>query len=615
MPNFNEILNNRKSNELYASATPNVIVFFGEGDDQIIFGKHIPDSGLSVEDRALIVDNYKTPTLKINHENATTSFPSTSLDMLSVTGDLFNLLSNKSNFYNGDQCQIFLGFINAGMDFSEYAPEPRFKIDSLTQKQNGIVTFKLTSFINDGNKEAFQLSGATTNLVGLGLPQQILFLDLDGLWPNEGHILINEELVKYNNKSATAEPGEFSVDLIESRGQFDSIEDTHDIDSQIFFTDVLEDHPVDLILNLLTSTGEGTNGIYDILSDGAGILIDDIDIFSFNNVRAENPSDTFRLFVNQVSSALKFIESELLKPNSYRLAIGNKISLIFSANTFDVEEESDLNDDDIQSGGSSISLNVDSRKIINSFIVRWAKTPDGRFLRTSEFKVQESINVFGERREAIEIAGAQTDLFGLGIVNARALSRGLKFGFNQAKLKIKTVSRMGQFKAGSFVRLSTLLIGSVDSPISYDRVVEITSNSYSHLKSSCAIDALDSAWIKIPRLGKFHPTPRIINVFSQTIFSFLSAQAIEELKTGDVFKLFDSVTNEFLASGNRTVTAIVGDVIAIDSPFDVTTTTDHQLWPASYDDASDRQRDRFAYFSDEDNNFSDGKVPYVWDFA
>ena len=120
MPSFDEILNNRKSNQFYAAATPNVVAVFDNGSQQITFAKHDPDTGLVVDDRHLIVDGYKTPSLKINHENASTSFPSTSLDLISIKGELFNLLSVDDDLFTGKECRVFLGFINAGMDFEDF---------------------------------------------------------------------------------------------------------------------------------------------------------------------------------------------------------------------------------------------------------------------------------------------------------------------------------------------------------------------------------------------------------------------------------------------------------------------------------------------------------------
>lgn len=87
--------------------------------------------------------------------------------------------------------------------------------------------------------------------------------------------------------------------------------------------------PIDLILQLLTSTGTATNGAYDVFKKGIGlgIPVEQIDLTSFTNVQAENDYDlagtrVFFVFTESVD-AKTFIDEELCKPFGWYLATGN----------------------------------------------------------------------------------------------------------------------------------------------------------------------------------------------------------------------------------------------------------------------------------------------------
>ncbi len=93
--------------------------------------------------------------------------------------------------------------------------------------------------------------------------------------------------------------------------------------------------PIRLLLELLTSTGEGTNGSYDVLSKGIGLGIpaDLIDTTSFTDIQAEYDYDeNARLFflIEEPEEAKKFIEEQLCRPFGWYLSVGNdgKIKLV-----------------------------------------------------------------------------------------------------------------------------------------------------------------------------------------------------------------------------------------------------------------------------------------------
>jgi hypothetical protein len=158
-----------------------------------------------------------------------------------------------------------------------------------------------------GNLNAFTLAAATTLVIETGTDT------FDG---PTGRAKIGNELVQYTGKSF-ASPLTTLTGV--SRGDEGSTAEDHKAGEECWFIERVVANPIDILLQLLTSTGTGTNGAYDLLFDGIGIPIAEIDVAKFLSIKSTFfPSDTFTLFFYDIQNALKYIEVELLQASLHR---------------------------------------------------------------------------------------------------------------------------------------------------------------------------------------------------------------------------------------------------------------------------------------------------------
>lgn len=112
-----------------------------------------------------------------------------------------------------------------------------------------------------GNLNAFTLAAATTLVIDTGADT------FDG---PTGRAKVGDEFVQYTGKT-------FSLPLTTltgvSRGDETSTAVDHKAGEECWFVEKVVANPIDILLQLLTSTGSGTNGAYDLLFDGIGIPI------------------------------------------------------------------------------------------------------------------------------------------------------------------------------------------------------------------------------------------------------------------------------------------------------------------------------------------------------
>lgn len=94
---------------------------------------------------------------------------------------------------------------------------------------------------------------------------------------------------------------------------------------------ILEAHPIDIALQILISTGLGTNGTHDVLAaeNSLGIPEDFIDVDSFGAALDETASDRFCFHITQPENAKEWLEREIFKPtNAYPIVIqGGKLAV------------------------------------------------------------------------------------------------------------------------------------------------------------------------------------------------------------------------------------------------------------------------------------------------
>ncbi len=147
-------------------------------------------------------------------------------------------------------------------------------------------------------------------------------LDAHISFDDSGYIKIEDEVIKYTSKTSNAFAGC-------TRGACGTKAAAHEDKATIkeFLVTDKNLHPITLALQVICSTGEGTNGPYDVLParHGLGISKDLVNITgaenSFQTLIDANPSDKFQFWIERSENAKMWIESQILKPTGSYLVV------------------------------------------------------------------------------------------------------------------------------------------------------------------------------------------------------------------------------------------------------------------------------------------------------
>lgn len=142
--------------------------------------------------------------------------------------------------------------------------------------------FQVVNLLKDERKDIFRaFTKLTAPATGIAVT---LTVEATALFPTATagvlYLKIDDEVISYTGKTATTFTGC-------SRGQLGTVAAAHSADAQVVNLVRLTGNPLTLALQILTSTGAGTNGTYDVLPACAGLAIDqdNIDVERFESER------------------------------------------------------------------------------------------------------------------------------------------------------------------------------------------------------------------------------------------------------------------------------------------------------------------------------------------
>ncbi len=229
----------------------------------------------------------------------------------------FNVLQNrlvtiKTGFLEQPEIEYVNVFKGEVLDFSLSSDNITWKFQtlSLLKKQKSRImtaSTKLTAPIDD----------IVTTLPVIGTTQ---FAAATGGAPPQFYVKIEDEVISYTGVTAT----DFTGCV---RGELGTVPVVHELEVETRNLVVLEGNGVDLALQIMTSTGLGTNGPFDVLPASAGLAIDEslIDVAKFISERQKwLLFFSFRFELSEAEEGKKFIESELFRfMNSYPIINNN----------------------------------------------------------------------------------------------------------------------------------------------------------------------------------------------------------------------------------------------------------------------------------------------------
>lgn len=201
-------------------------------------------------------------------------------------------------------------------------------------------------------------------------------------------------------------------------------------------------HPVDIMLALLTSTGDGTNGDWDTLPEqwGAGLPIAEIDVAGFRTLKGETAGVSLPNLVlgwdGKPTPLRAFLEAEILAPLGWFLfqSSSGQISISRIADAYPQASYVTLTEDDVIEGSISIDLALPDTIGAQD----WAHDYDwgaGEFRRHSRFVPRETDATIDDASDLVlEVAGLGQGEGG-ALIGARA--RQLTYWFGRPIPRIK----------------------------------------------------------------------------------------------------------------------------------------------------------------------------------
>lgn len=328
---------------------------------------------------------------KVDLREVSSSVGNASFTLLDKNSEVTRAIVDET--YINKKVSIYIYFDKTGNTFPTDAMRIfSGKIDSFTS-DNTSLTFSCRENIFDSSKSLFDsktnLSAAITN------SETTIPVKTTEGFPTSGKIKIEDEIISYTGKTDTSFTSA-------TRGALGSTAVEHDDDEDIL--EVWESgnvNPITLALQILLSiNGDGANdATYDVLREGIGLDPLLVNKTSFTDIRDANSFGNYNFVVSGgISSALRFIEQELLAPTITRIIV-NKESMItlikMDQSEFTTSTES-ITDNDIISEQKP-KLSVSGKEIINSIEVqyKWNEIREG-YDEISTSEDSESISIYGQ---------------------------------------------------------------------------------------------------------------------------------------------------------------------------------------------------------------------------
>ncbi len=583
---------------------PNVIIrFMGE-----YWSIRQPNSGLIVDtDKVGIVAS-----LQVNPTSLDPFFPSTTISnysfkMLDKNGVISALLNGVESYFQGEQVEVWIGRygLNAEseMDFSEYLKLPIVFVNKAS-KPDVNWTFQAVEARDRLRTGAFNVQ--TKLAVDILVGTTIITVQDTTFLPTNGLIKIDNEFISY-----TGITGNNLENCI--RGERTTTPAGHDLGADVFLVEEVNDNPINVLLQLLISSGGG--GTYDVLTDGAAIDESLVDIDQFEEVRDEFFSGQIYDFALLGIEDLKsFIESELLQPMGIRLRSNNngKIGVALINRNF---MEIDAPVLDARNQIKQNEFNVDNTKVRNRIRIQWDyNDSNGMYLKQSEFTDTDSITTYGPSDWVVaKFKGVKEDFDGETIVADIALLFLNRYKQPRPEVKSSAFMNASYLNLGDKVDLNSQNFPNDEGVLNFASTLEVVQRSINYETGDCTFTLQFTAFTGV-RQCYIAPSDAIVSHSAQNVLTVGAGRGAYYRK-GWIMRLYDGDAFEYADAQENEILSVVGDVITfVDDWATTLVNAQHRIMFCDYDTAVEQQK-RFCFISDDGNNFDDGLKSYAISFG
>ena len=524
-----------------------------------------------------VLKNIRLPALSINLRRASVPTFSLSFDLVGIADEIVG----RENYLLFQRVEAFL--FGDDEDFSQAKMLPSSYISAIGHDE---LTFKFSTV----NSE--QLLSRPLRLPQSTLTQEFTeastLIAAEQDFPNSGFVKIGSEFIEYETRD-----GQELRSL--RREVLGSDRSSADIGEAVELVLGLRGNPVDILLGLLMSQGEG--GEYDSLMAGLGLGESVVDIESFETVR-----DTFftgwefDFFITSIPKLSDFIQQEILQATGTRFVDREgKIALVALGQTeFDPIETQVLTDRRIlKHGGVSVKFS----DIVNSIKFEFGYLPgSGRYTQSREFLHAASIKEFGLTEQVTYRFKGIHDLRLIQSLVERFFAR---FAFPSPEIKVESVDI--DLEIGKTIILrSDFISGAWGKRI--NRPLEILKKSIEIVSQKATLTLAFTNFIT-GRVALISASPKITSHDIKTI----DVESSKGFDIGFRVRIFDRDTQEYVP-GIFTVQEINNNAILLDRAHGLGV-GDYFLSFADYPDCTETQR-LYAFINQGDENFEDGEIYY-----
>ena len=421
--------------------------------------------------------------------------------------------------------------------------------------------------------------------------------------PTAGSGKIENEFISWTGKNVGAKQITGVI-----RGERSTVPASHDLGSDFYNVVDIQDNPINILLQMLTSVGGGSS--YDVLPDGLGIDQNLIDIAQMEALRDEIfPTATFKFALYNVGSALTFFEKEILAPCNLRFKVTDtaKIGLalldqaVFGAAPNSIDENSIA---------SYPEWAVDDNKIINQMIVNY-DWDEGTQLYKKQWPDNntQSILDFGAR-DVFEVSfkGVQSSLGGDAFVAALTQRFLYRFGTPNPEITFKSHIDKHLQNIGDKTLLTSSQIPTALGNLNFATELEVISRAINFETGDVTFKLAFTSYSGV-RGCYIAPSDLIDSVINQKTITVPAGRG-GYYSVGWRLVLWDNINKQYFSDPYNTIVSIIGDTITFANNFTTTLVpSDMRLKFPDYDDAVDEQH-RYCFISDSGLNFADGLSTY-----
>lgn len=442
------------------------------------------------------LSDVKTASQQITEAEGRSSLGTATFKAVDTDGFFTQVINDNSGAIRDKKIRIVVGF--------DTLTEDEFEVDFVGFVQSNKLNNDLSTYVVTAGDVQRLMRGrialASTALTSAitGTPATITLDSVERLDPSGGYVRIDDEVIAYTGISG------FDLTGL-TRGHLNTTSADHEAGAAVKEIFEIQGNAINLMLQLYMSTGNGTNGTYDVHTESKGLGIDQdlFDISSFEDERDDYFSLTqFRFRITETINDVKtWVETEILRPLSAHLKIRGDGTVALSVNrpalptessmTFDKDNVDDYPswDHNLRSVINSVTINTDHNAVT------------GDFQKQAIFIDATSISENGEARAfVLDQKGIHTEIRGVELVDNLESAIRLRFGDPAPQIKIVAQVEQMLGEVGDIVFLTHPLIPDLTTGLRgiTDRQFQIVKRDADYLNGKMTYTLTDTN-----RSGKF----------------------------------------------------------------------------------------------------------------